>query len=301
MRNIVVFFRPDKRYGEFSNWYKRDFIVDGTTYNCMEQYMMHQKALLFDDTYVHTMIMRSTEPAEMKAWGRKVRDFDQDIWDEEKYDIIVKGLCAKFFQNEDLKQVLLDTGNKWIGECNKYDTTLGILASTTGNVYGIYDMSGGAYEYIMGNMVDTNGNFYNSNAGFNENYPNSKYYDSYTYNTSYITHERGKLGDATKEILKSFGTATGGWYGNNSYFPSNSRSWFIRGGNNMKLPDKVYDVLKWIVMLVLPAIATCIVTVFGIWNIPYGEAISGTIVAINTVLGAVIGISNVNYNKNKEE
>lgn len=69
----------------------------------------------------------------------------------------------------------------------------------------------------------------------------------------------------------------------------------------MVLPDKVYDVLKWIVMLVLPAIATCIVTVFGIWNIPYGEAISGTIVAINTVLGAVIGISNVNYNKNKEE
>ena len=89
MRNIVVFFRPDKRYGEFSNWYKRDFIVDGTTYNCMEQYMMDQKALLFDDTYVHTMIMRSTEPTEMKAWGRKVRDFDQDIWDEEKYDIIV--------------------------------------------------------------------------------------------------------------------------------------------------------------------------------------------------------------------
>ena len=128
-----------------------------------------------------------------------------------------------------------EEGTSPSNECNKYDTTLGILASTTGNIYGIYDMSGGAYEYIMGNMVDTNGNFYNSNAGFNENYPNSKYYDSYTYNTSYITHERGKLGDATKEILKSFGTATGGWYGNNSYFPSNSRSWFIRGGNNTVL------------------------------------------------------------------
>lgn len=69
----------------------------------------------------------------------------------------------------------------------------------------------------------------------------------------------------------------------------------------MVLPDKVYDVLKWIVMLVLPAIATFVVTLFGIWNIPYGEAISGTIMAINTLLGAVIGISNVSYNKNKNK
>lgn len=69
----------------------------------------------------------------------------------------------------------------------------------------------------------------------------------------------------------------------------------------MVLPDKVYDVLKWIVMLVLPAIATFVVTLFGIWNIPYGEAISGTIMSINTLLGAVIGISNVSYNKNKNK
>lgn len=69
----------------------------------------------------------------------------------------------------------------------------------------------------------------------------------------------------------------------------------------MILPDKVYDVLKWVVMLVLPAIATFVVTLFGIWNIPYGEAISGTIMAINTLLGAVIGISNVSYNKNKNK
>lgn len=153
MRNIVVFFRPDKRYGEFSNWYKRDFIVDGTTYNCMEQYMMDQKALLFDDTYVHTMIMRSTEPAEMKAWGRKVRDFDQDIWDEEKYDIIVKGLCAKFFQNEDLKQVLLDTGNKWIGECNKYDTIWGTGLTTYDMINYNYDLNNLPGENLLGKAL----------------------------------------------------------------------------------------------------------------------------------------------------
>lgn len=69
----------------------------------------------------------------------------------------------------------------------------------------------------------------------------------------------------------------------------------------MVLPDKVYNILKWIAILVLPAIATFIISIFGIWNIPYGEAISGTIMAVDTLLGAVIGISNVNYNKNKEE
>lgn len=69
----------------------------------------------------------------------------------------------------------------------------------------------------------------------------------------------------------------------------------------MVLSDKVYNILKWIAILVLPAIATFIISIFGIWNIPYGEAISGTIMAVDTLLGAVIGISNINYNKNKEE
>lgn len=69
----------------------------------------------------------------------------------------------------------------------------------------------------------------------------------------------------------------------------------------MVLPDKVYNILKWIAILVLPAIATFIISIFGIWNIPYGEAISGTIMAVDTLIGAIIGISNANYKKNKEE
>jgi formylglycine-generating enzyme required for sulfatase activity len=80
----------------------------------------------------------------------------------------------------------------------------GVNASTTGNQYGIYDMSGGAWEYVMGNMVDSSGNYYSSNANLSQ--PDSKYYDSYAYSASIFTdHARGKLGDATKEILKTFG------------------------------------------------------------------------------------------------
>ncbi len=110
------------------------------------------------------------------------------------------------------------------------DRTLGTKASTTGNIYGVYDMSGGAYEYVMGNMVNNSGEFYSSSAGFST-LPDSIYYDSYTYSTSSTTHGRGKLGDATKETLKTFGSITGGCYGDYANFPFSSYSWFNRGGN----------------------------------------------------------------------
>jgi hypothetical protein len=110
--------------------------------------------------------------------------------------------------------------------------TLGVNASTTGNQYGIYDMSGGTHEYVMGNMVDSNGNFYSSNAGFS-NQPNTKYYDSYAYSSTDIglDHSRGLLGDATKETLKTFGDEYGGWNDDWSSLPSLGSSWFIRGNS----------------------------------------------------------------------
>ncbi len=103
--------------------------------------------------------------------------------------------------------------------------------STTGTVYGVYDMSGGAYEYVMGNMVNSRGAFYSSNAGFSSA-PDAKYYDKYTYGTSETTHGRGKLGDATKETLKTYGNSTGGWYNDYAYFVYSSYSWFQRGGDS---------------------------------------------------------------------
>lgn len=66
----------------------------------------------------------------------------------------------------------------------------------------------------------------------------------------------------------------------------------------MKLENRVYDVLKWVAILFLPALAILIRTVFAIWNIPYGEQISSTIIAIQVFLGAVLGISTLQY---KEE
>lgn len=65
----------------------------------------------------------------------------------------------------------------------------------------------------------------------------------------------------------------------------------------MKMNNKVYDVLKFIAQYVLPALATCVATIFKIWNIPYGVEISATIMAVDTLLGVILGISTYNYNK----
>lgn len=64
----------------------------------------------------------------------------------------------------------------------------------------------------------------------------------------------------------------------------------------MRLQNKTYDILKYIALYVLPALATLVLTLGGIWNIPYAEAIAGTITAIDTFIGAIIGISTKAYN-----
>lgn len=65
----------------------------------------------------------------------------------------------------------------------------------------------------------------------------------------------------------------------------------------MKLSNKAYDILKWIAMLFLPALGALYFTLAGIWNLPYGEQIVGTITAIDTFLGVLLGLSTVQYNK----
>ena len=67
----------------------------------------------------------------------------------------------------------------------------------------------------------------------------------------------------------------------------------------MKMNDKLYDALKWVAQLLLPAIGTLYFALAGIWGLPYAEAIVGTITAVDTFLGALLGISAIQYNKTK--
>ncbi len=65
----------------------------------------------------------------------------------------------------------------------------------------------------------------------------------------------------------------------------------------MKMTNKVYDILKFIAQIVLPAIATFYVTIAGIWGLPLGDEISRTVMAIDTLLGAILMISSSQYKK----
>ena len=63
------------------------------------------------------------------------------------------------------------------------------------------------------------------------------------------------------------------------------------------MSNKVYDALKWIAMYLLPALGTLYFALAGIWGLPYGEQIVGTITAVDTFLGVILGISTAQYNK----
>ncbi len=101
--------------------------------------------------------------------------------------------------------------------------TGGVRASTTGNMYGIYDMNGGASEYMMGLTTGKNSGVPCYNTDFSglsaENIPDQKYYDLYGFSDSFFTQERGHLGDATRETIASYGAGSGGWNSDNTFFP----------------------------------------------------------------------------------
>ena len=108
-----------------SQWYIAPFIIDEIKYNCCEQYMMAMKARLFQDKETEILIMEATEPKEQKKLGRSVKNFNNDEWNKIADDIVFKANQAKFTQNHDLKEKLLNTGDKIIVECSPYDAIWG--------------------------------------------------------------------------------------------------------------------------------------------------------------------------------
>ena len=69
----------------------------------------------------------------------------------------------------------------------------------------------------------------------------------------------------------------------------------------MKLPNKVYDVLKWVVVIVIPALTTAYVGLSVIWGFPYADKIAKTSAVVCTLLGALVGISTIEYKKEEKE
>lgn len=88
--------------------------------------MMYHKALLFNDSDIATQILAATTPIEVKALGRQVKDFDEEIWKENRYRIVKEANILKFTQHSDLKEKLLATKGKMLVEASPRDRIWGI-------------------------------------------------------------------------------------------------------------------------------------------------------------------------------
>lgn len=131
-RDDFVFFWGHEDRGKgltkvcLSQWYQCPFVVEGQYYNCAEQYMMAEKARIFGDEEIRQQILAEYSQMAMKKLGRKVRNYDDEIWKEKRFDVVVKGNIAKFSQNEKLLDFLLSTGNNILVEASPKDTVWGI-------------------------------------------------------------------------------------------------------------------------------------------------------------------------------
>lgn len=109
----------------FSQWWEKEFSVNGIIYPTAEHFMMAQKARLFDDNETLEEILKAKTPAEAKKIGRKVKNFDEKIWLENRFKIVEEGNYYKF-SDPIYKVFLLGTGNKIIVEASPMDTIWGI-------------------------------------------------------------------------------------------------------------------------------------------------------------------------------
>ncbi|WP_417784326.1 NADAR family protein [Terasakiella pusilla] len=110
----------------FSQWYPSAFEYEGLTFVNCEQFMMYSKAKLFNDDEIADEIMKVSDPKEHKAFGRKVRNFDTQVWNAEAKKIVYIGNREKFTQNEKLLAELMATGDTKLVEASPYDKIWGI-------------------------------------------------------------------------------------------------------------------------------------------------------------------------------
>lgn len=109
-----------------SQWYPAKFTVDGVDYPTAEHFMMAEKARAFRDDESLAKILQSKSPADAKALGRKVRNFDSTLWAKQSFQIVVSANIAKFSQNEKLAAWLRISAPKILVEASPTDKIWGI-------------------------------------------------------------------------------------------------------------------------------------------------------------------------------
>ena len=129
---VLFYSHTSGEFACFSNFYRSRLVDDkGTAFCCTEQWLMWNKAVVFNDAERARLIMETTDPAEIKALGRLVVGFDEAVWARHREDVMVRGLLLKFRQNPALRAKLLSTGVRPIAEASPRDAIFGIGADET--------------------------------------------------------------------------------------------------------------------------------------------------------------------------
>ncbi|WP_404815494.1 NADAR family protein [Streptomyces thermolineatus] len=112
--------------GCLSQWWPAPFRVDGTEYATAEHWMMAGKARLFGDDGALARVLGAAHPGEAKAAGRTVRGFDEQVWVERRFELVVRGNVEKFRQNPGIGAFLLGTRHRVLVEASPVDRVWGI-------------------------------------------------------------------------------------------------------------------------------------------------------------------------------
>lgn len=114
--------------GVFSNFYQCKMVENDVVYCCSEQYFMKKKQELFEpeNTKLASLILNEKKPSIIKQYGRQIENFNQDIWNKNKMNIMIRALELKFTQNENLRNLLINTTDKILVEASPYDKIWGI-------------------------------------------------------------------------------------------------------------------------------------------------------------------------------
>lgn len=123
MEQFKFFWRKES---PFSNWYPCSIERKDKIFNCAEQAMMWEKAILFKDYAIASEILAEKDPSKHKALGRKINNFDVQKWDKVKYELVKDILRDKFSQNLKMRLELVQYKGFTLVEASPYDRIWGI-------------------------------------------------------------------------------------------------------------------------------------------------------------------------------
>lgn len=135
-----------------SNWYPSDFILDGISFCSAEQAMMYHKAKVFGDTVIAEKILKEDTQRTIKALGRKVSNFNEDIWTQVSYPIVLRILLAKFTQDNYCFTWITDPEHEYFVEASPYDKIWGIGLEESNPL--VLDMATWQGENRLGNCLN---------------------------------------------------------------------------------------------------------------------------------------------------